>query len=585
MTNLRSRNPTGRTVAALVAAVSLWATPHGGRAALAPPTVTAPRPDAAAMSRSGSAPASDGPSPIDGIAGGSAFAVPVADRLDPYGPRPPGVPKLSRDDIIAYALDNPLVQSAKDEVRAMKAQARKAKWAWLPVIETVTTLTPGANIDCTDILVDVVTEDGFPIAGDAGVQEFQVCAPAGNDDLDLQTVQGYFQQLSRAGVRVAFDANAVFPLFTFGKLRNLKRLANAGVALKKVQVLQYQQETIKLVLQAHTTLMLARESQAILRDAKQVVDKAQRRVQADLGGGDEDDCDADPDEATSDRDPNDLIKVELAEIDVEQKMREALRAEALALAALWDLAGAAAPRGFDVRETALLPWALDGGLRPLTEYRELAIRERPEAHMARAAVEARKAQEKLARAAFLPDLGLAVGVGFATSNAVDREMNKLYYQDPFNYSRATAALALRWRWDFHNTTFDLQKARAERSAQEYQQAAAELLLGQDVSRAYQDVVEADHRIALTHRATDLSWRLVVSLEQRDMVGGGDAETLLRALSDWYKKRFEEAEAIHAHNEAVAALSRAVGTSLIARSGAAPAESAQPKEPPGPKKAP
>src|SRR5690606_31419613 len=182
-----------------------------------------------------------------------------------------------------------------------------------------------------------------------------------------------------------------------------------------------------------------------------------------------------------------------------------------------DLAGAAAPPGFDVREDGLDPFVIDGGLRPLADYREIAIRERPEAHMARAAVEARKAQEKLARSNFLPDLGLVVGVGFAVSNAVDRDMNRLYYQDRFNYSRVTAALAMRWRWDFHNDAFDLQKARAELRAQEYQREGAKLLLGQDVTRAYEDVVEADERIALSRRATELSWQLVVSLEQRDMV--------------------------------------------------------------------
>ena len=244
-------------------------------------------------------------------------------------------------------------------------------------------------------------------------------------------------------------------------------------------------------------------------------------------------------------------------------MRDALRAEALALSALWALAGKAAPPGFDVVEDRLEPFTIEGGRLPLDDYKHIAIRERPEAHMARAAVEARQAQEKLARAAFLPDLGLVVGVGYAFSNAVDREMSQLYYQDRFNYSRVTAALAMRWRWDFHNRAFDLQKARADLRAQEYQREAAELLLGQDVNQAYQDVVQAEHRIVLSQRATELEWQLVVSFEQRDMVGSGDTDQLLRALKDWYKKRFEEAEAIHAHNEAVARLARATGTPLIA----------------------
>ena len=146
------------------------------------------------------------------------------------------------------------------------------------------------------------------------------------------------------------------------------------------------------------------------------------------------------------------------------------------------------------------------------------------------------------------------------------KVGQIYYQDNFNYSRVTAALALRWRWDFHNTAFDLQKARAELRMQEYQREAAELYLGQDVTLAYQDVVEADHRIELARRATELNWQLVVSLEQRDTVSsGGSTNELLRILKDWYKKRFAEAEAIHAHNEAVARLARATGTPLIAQS--------------------
>lgn len=511
---------------------------------------------------------------LTGTGRGSAFSVPVADRLDPYGPRPPDAPALSREQIIRYALQNPLVQAAEEKIQGMKAQARKAQFAWLPIIDTVATLSPGANVECDDLRIDASSiASGAQVSSDDF--QFQWCRPAGNDDLDLTTVKGYFSQLARAGVRVSFDADAIFPLYTFGKIKHSKSLAKAGVALARLEKLQIQQESIKLVLQAHTGLLLARESQVILRDAKSVVDKARERVEADLGGAAAgDDWDADADVANPSRDPNDLIKVELAEIDVEQKMRAALRAEALALGALWDLAGTAAPQGFDVREDGLRPFVVDGGLQSLADYRELAIRERPEAHMARAAVQARQAQEKLARSGFLPDLGLAVGVGYALSNAVDTEMSRLYYQDRFNYSRVTAALAMRWRWDFHNRAFDLQKARADLRAQEYTRDGAKLLLGQDVARAYQDVLEADERIALSRRATDLSWQLVVSLEQRDMVGGGDAEKLLRALTQWYGKRFEAAEAIHDHNEAVARLSRSTGTSLIAPDDAMP-----PKKPP------
>jgi outer membrane protein TolC len=181
--------------------------------------------------------------------------------------------------------------------------------------------------------------------------------------------------------------------------------------------------------------------------------------------------------------------------------------------------------------------------------------------MASAALHAREAQERLARANFLPDLGLVFRFGYAVSSAADAEMSQLYYQDNFNYSRVTAALALRWKWDFHNRVFDLQAARATRRAAEYQREGARLLLGRDVEQAYADVVDATHEMASSRQAVQLSWKLVVSGQQKDTVGGGDAEQLLRSLEKWYRTRFEQVEAIGARNDAVARLSRAVGTPL------------------------
>jgi outer membrane protein TolC len=197
----------------------------------------------------------------------------------------------------------------------------------------------------------------------------------------------------------------------------------------------------------------------------------------------------------------------------------------------------------------------------VTEYKAIAMRERPEARMATAAVRAREAQERLARAMFLPDLGIVVGFDIARSSAADPQMRTLYYQDGFNYSRLTAALALRWRWDFHNKAFDLQGARATRQAAESQREASRLLLGRDVEEAYANLVEAHYAIESQRRAADLAWRLVVSQEQKDTVGGGDAFQLLRALETWYRRRFDHIEAVGAYNQALAALSRAVGTPL------------------------
>ncbi len=480
----------------------------------------------------------------------SAFEVVADDRLDSYGRRPADVARLGLDQIVRYSLDNPAVQSAEESITAMRAQLRKAQFAWVPVIETSATLSPGVNIRCDDVTLD----DG------AGGFDFQYCRSRDDNAFDVNTIDGYFAQLADAGVRFEFRADMVIPVTTFGKIRNTRKLAEVGVALKELEKGQVEQETVLRVQQAYAALLLSRDTIAILREAKGIVDKAERRIENDLGGGDED-WDADPGEGESLRDPDDLIKVKLASIELEQLMRQALNVESYALSALWALAGDAAPPGFDVKATKLLAMTIDGGLQRPQDYKQMALARRPEARMASAAVKAREFQEKLARSNFLPDLGIAVQTGIARSNAVDQDMSQLYYQDGFNWTRFSAALAMRWRWDFHFKTFDLQTARANtRSAMRKEEAAA-LLLGLDVQQAYGDLVEAEHLVDTYDEAVDLSWRLVVSGQQKDSVGGGNASDLLRNLEKWYKRRFDYAQAIFSYNDALARLSRAVGTQL------------------------
>lgn len=482
----------------------------------------------------------------------SAFEVPIASRNDPYGPRPEGVAKLTLDQINRYALENPAVAAADDQIDAMEARVRKAKFAWVPIIDASFTLAPGVSIACDDFVLDTIGAD--PV-------EFQYCRPAGNANLDVQTAAGYFKQLGRAGVRFEFKADTIIPVYTFGKIKNTRKTAEAALAVTKLQKVATQQETLLRVQQAHTTLLLARQSITVLREANAIVEKARRRVNKDLGG-DPDDFESEPGDGGDPlRDPDDALKVDLAGIDVEELMREALKVESLALSALWALAGKSAPLGFDIVEQELAPVKFEGGLKPLVEYKEMAADSRPEARMASAGVQVRKAQERLARSNFLPDLGVVLSVGVARTSAADPQMSTLYYQDAYNYSRVTAALALRWRFDFHNDAFDLQAARADLRAAEHQRAAAVLLLGRDVEEAFGDLVDARATIDLRDRARKRSWQLVVSQEQKDTVKGGNAGELLRALEKWYRNRFAHVEAVAQHNLAAARLARAVGAPL------------------------
>ena len=480
------------------------------------------------------------------------FALPPAGRLDAYGPRSAGVARLSRAQILAYGLENPLVEAAGDEVEAMQALLLQARFAWVPTIRTVTALAPGVSTQCEDLQVALVD----PKTNATRMEDFQYCRPRGGVDID--TIRGYFDQLAAAGVTLRFNADFTIPLYTFGKLKGVKEMASAGVALAELNRERLRQETALRVFQAHATLLLARSSIAILEDAWRIIGDARVTVEKDLGMGD------DPEhEENLDRDPADLVRIELGELEIEERLLEARKVEALALAALWAIAGEAAPPGFDIAEGEAGADAIEGGLRTIDYYRELAAERRPEAKMAGAAVELRRAAERLARAQFLPDIGVLVSAQFAYSNAADPAMRALYYNDRYNYSRVLAALGVAWNLDFHNYAFRLKRARAERRAAEHQREAALLLLGLEVEKAYRELLQAQRAIELTARASKKSKQLVVDLQVKETVGGGNLKELERALTRWAEWQFKHFQAIMAHNIALANLSRAVGQPLSA----------------------
>jgi len=486
-----------------------------------------------------------------------AFAPPLdlfdmqpARRTDSYGPRPAGVPQLSRAQIVELGLQNPLIRAADAQVEQLEAVLLKARFAWVPVIKTTTALAPGFQTRCDDM-----TLAASDTLGNTTPIDFQFCRPPGGVDID--TVRGYFKQLAGAGITVRFNADFVVPLYTFGKIKNGKAMAQAGVALAQLGKERARQETILRVHQAHTALLLARESIGILGEAWAVLQDAKKSIEKDLGEGD----DADPDETNPDRDPADLLRVELGEMQLQERMNAARKIESVALATLWTIAGDAAPPGFDVVERELVPDSVAGGLKPIEHYRELGLQARPEAKMAAGLVDLRKAGEKFARSNFLPDLGIVASAQVAYTPKADPAMRTLYYQDRFNYSRLVLALALNWTLDFHNQAFNLKKARAERREAEAQREAANLLLALEVERAYRDLLEAEQGMRLTARAIKKAKQLVIDQQLKQTVGGGNFVDLERALTRWAEWRFKHFESIHAQNVALATLSRSVGVSL------------------------
>jgi len=490
-----------------------------------------------------------------------AFRPPVAKRLDPFGPRPDDAPVLGRDQLVEFALQNPAIDAASAKIEAMEARLLEARFAWVPIIKTNVWLSPGANVECDDVYFAQTDVDGNPLSDSNGplTQTFQYCRPGGDEDLDIQTLQGYLQQLGRAGVFVRFEAEFVVPVYTFGKIRNAKKLAQIGVALAQLERQATRQQTVLQVYQAHAALQLSRESLVILDEAYKVLEKERSVIEKELGGG-ADSFDADPSEMNPDRDPDDLVRVELASLEMAELAREARKIEATSLAALWALAGEAAPPGFDVKKVDLGLETVAGGLKASQHYKDLALKNRPEALLTEGAVKARRQQEKIARSNFFPDIGFAVKTSIGYGSAFEQGP-ALYYNNRLNFSRLAFGLVMDWKLDFHNDAFDLKRARAKTRQAMSEREAAQLLLGLEVEKAYQDLTDAEADAELLGLARDKSWSLVLSEQASSTVGAGDFKDLQKALEQWARFEFRRVQAVQAYNVALAKLSRSVGVPL------------------------
>lgn len=181
--------------------------------------------------------------------------------------------------------------------------------------------------------------------------------------------------------------------------------------------------------------------------------------------------------------------------------------------------------------------------------------------MADAGVKARRVQEKLARTAFLPDLGAVVRLGYNYANNADTDMRTLYYSGRLNSSQIYFGLALSWNLDFHFDAFALQRARAERREAEYLREAAQAMLGLEVEQAYRSVLDAEQSMDFAELGRDRTWKLVVSEQTSSSIGAGNFEQMRKALTSWAEHEFEYFEAVMERNNAVAKLGRATGTSL------------------------
>jgi outer membrane protein TolC len=339
------------------------------------------------------------------------------------------------------------------------------------------------------------------------------------------------------------ELKLVQPLWTFGKLDALERLAQRGVSTQEARRAVTAEGVGLDAVKAYWALAAAVKGEAVARDMRQDFEKLQREVEERIrsekaGVSDADLLDVKSDGYAIDRTYYDSVELRLAASD--------------ALRALVDLPPGSEPVTRDEAPPAV---ALDAA--GMEAFAARAVAGQRQVRALEEGVRALTAKVELERASRNPVLFLAAGAGYA--HAGNRtEQDNPWANETFNYQRVGAEVGLRFDSDIFRGKYDVGAAEAERRALEEQLAAARELVTVEARHAYREAGR-DRALLDSARAAlkAAKSRLRLTLDNWE-TGIGEVHDVLDAYEKFYRLRAEEPQREYALNCALAALASVLG---------------------------
>ncbi|APR81690.1 outer membrane efflux protein, putative [Minicystis rosea] len=338
----------------------------------------------------------------------------------------------------------------------------------------------------------------------------------------------------------------VIPLWTFGKITNLWDAAGAYVKVQEAD-LEKERDAVRVdVRKAYFGLQLARDSQLLLKDVRDAINKAQATLQKSI----------DKDEG----DPIDLLKLQTYGAELEVRESEAQRYVSVALAGLRFYTGVA---DLDIPDVPLQ--GPKHQLGHVTRYLSAAMVHRPEIAMARAGVTARSALVQLARAQLFPDIGIGLSASMSAAPAIADQINP-YVVDPGNYFRYGAALVFQWKLDFLPGVARVRQAEAQLDEVRGQQRLALGGAAAEVEVAYAEVIDWQKRVDVYAKAVKTAKKWLVTVQQGIEVGAVAEKELLEPAKAYATNKFSQMNAVMELDMAMSRLAKATGWDAIAPDG-------------------
>jgi len=346
-----------------------------------------------------------------------------------------------------------------------------------------------------------------------------------------------------------FDIGGTLPLYTFGKIESAQRAAEANVRVNEWDLEKSRQQTRMDVRRAYFGIMLARDARYLANEMLDRLDKAIKSIDEKIAKG------------KTDVGEVDRLRLQVYREEVVARAGEATRGETYGLAALRFFTGR--QDNFDVPDEPLkLP---DTPLGPAVKYLSAARLFRPEVNMARAGVEARKAQVDLAKARFFPDIGIGLGVDYTHAPTATVQTQPWVF-DPLNHFFYYAGFGMHWNLDLLPNSARVAEAESQLEETRALERAALGGLAVEVENAYAVAVEAKGREEAWDRAEHKSKQWITTIQDQIDLGTREESALMEPLRAYVNARINHLLALMDYNVAMSQLALASGWDNAAPTG-------------------
>ena len=382
------------------------------------------------------------------------------------------------------------------------------------------------------------TQFGFGVLPAIGGTAYYNSAP-----LELRQLPFFGASTSPA---LRWDISGTLPVYTFGKIENALKGAEANVRLSEWDTEKVRQTTRMDVRRAYFGVKLARDSRYLADEIVEKLEKAIRAVKKRL----------DAEEAGIDE--IEKIRLEMFKDEILARRGETTKGERFGLAALRFMTGV--QTNFDIENSPLARPKVPVG--PLVQYLSAARLFRPEVNMARAGIAARSAQLNFQRSRLFPDIGLSLSASYAYAPSAVRQ-NTAWIGDPFNGFGYAPAIGIRWSLDLLP-----QQARISQAESYLEEARAYLRLAAggiavEVETQYAAVLETKNREEAWGRMEHRTKGWLSIVQDRIDMGTADERSLTEPYRLYMNARVNHSLALMDYNVAVSELARITGWDALA----------------------